>query len=299
MERRRLGKTGMEVSVLGFGASEIGYERASLTDVEKLLGSALDAGLNLIDTAACYADSEALIGRAVGHRRNQYFLMTKCGHAGAEFGLSDWAPSLIIRSVERSLKRLRTDYLDVVQLHSCDGNVLRDGRASGELQQVRERGLTRFIGYSGDSDDALWAVESGLFDTLQISISIADQEAIARVLPAAIQHDLGVIAKRPIANAAWLGGWLRTDQYARPYARRLRKLKYRFLKQPPQEAVATALRFTLTTPGVHTAIVGTKRPSRWAENAALVERGALPASEHQAIRERWRAIAAAHWTGRR
>ncbi len=66
IERRRLGKTGMEASVLGFGGSEIGYQRASLKSVERLLGGALDAGLNVIDTAECYEDSEELIGRAVG-----------------------------------------------------------------------------------------------------------------------------------------------------------------------------------------------------------------------------------------
>lgn len=299
MERRRLGKTGMEVSVLGFGASEIGYAHSSLFDVERLLGSALDAGLNLIDTAACYADSENLIGRAVGHRRSDYFLMTKCGHAGAEFNLPDWAPPLINRSVQRSLKRLRTDYLDVVQLHSCDGKILRDGRVIAELQRARDSGMTRFIGYSGDGDDALWAVKSDVFETLQISVNIADQEAIDRVLQAAIKHDVGVIAKRPIANAAWLGGRFTLDFYSRPYAKRLRKLSYNFLKQPPQEAVAIALRFTLSTPGVHTAIVGTKQPSRWEQNATLVARGPLPEDQYRAIRERWDSIAPAEWVGQR
>ena len=289
----------MEVSVLGFGASEIGYEDASLATVEQLLGSALDAGLNLIDTAACYADSEELIGRAVSHRRKDYFLLTKCGHAGSEFGLADWAPALIGKSIERSLKRLRTDHLDVVQLHTCEEATLRQGEVITELQRARERGLTRFIGYSGDSTTALAAVESGVFDTLQISVSVADQEAIERVLPAAIKRDLGVIAKRPIANAAWLGSWFATDSYSRPYARRLRKLGYPFLKRSATESVATALRFTLTTAGVNTAIVGTKRPSRWEHNAALAAQGALPAAEYAAIRERWGKVAPDDWVGQR
>jgi len=81
METRRLGRTGINVSVLGFGGSEIGAANASIATVERILGGALDAGLNLIDTAACYADSENLIGRAVSHRRRDFFLMTKCGHA--------------------------------------------------------------------------------------------------------------------------------------------------------------------------------------------------------------------------
>ena len=81
MERRTLGRTGLEVSALGFGGAEIGYEGASLADVERLLGSALDAGLNVIDTAECYVNSEELIGQAVSHRRDHFHLFTKCGHA--------------------------------------------------------------------------------------------------------------------------------------------------------------------------------------------------------------------------
>ena len=82
MERRRLGRTDIEASVLGFGGSEIGYESVPLATVQRLLGSALDAGLNVIDTAECYADGEALIGRAVGARRGEFHIFTKCGHAG-------------------------------------------------------------------------------------------------------------------------------------------------------------------------------------------------------------------------
>jgi aryl-alcohol dehydrogenase-like predicted oxidoreductase len=81
METRRLGRTGFAVSVLGFGASEIGQQNVALSTVEKLLNGALDAGLNVIDTAACYETSEELLGAAISHRRSDYFLFTKCGHA--------------------------------------------------------------------------------------------------------------------------------------------------------------------------------------------------------------------------
>src|SRR5918998_4266789 len=118
VERRVFGETGLEVSVLGFGGSEIGYERATPATVEKLLGSALDAGLNVIDTAECYLESEELIGRAVSHRRGDYYLFTKCGHAQG-FDLPDWDARLLAKSIDRSLQRLKTDYLDLIQLHSC------------------------------------------------------------------------------------------------------------------------------------------------------------------------------------
>src|SRR5215471_8276746 len=116
IEKRRLGRTGMYVSALGFGASKFGQKRTALKMAASILGSALDAGLNVIDTAACYGNCEELIGRAVGHRRKDFYILTKCGHASG-LPFKDWTPALVEASVERSLKRLRTDYLDIVQLH--------------------------------------------------------------------------------------------------------------------------------------------------------------------------------------
>src|SRR5213593_4679155 len=118
MEQRRLGKTDMVASVLGFGGSEIGYQRVSGRTVDRLLGSALDAGLNVIDTAECYEDSEVLIGRAIRSRRSECYLLTKCGHSrGGE--RADWRPAALLASIERSLRRLETDHVDLIQLHSC------------------------------------------------------------------------------------------------------------------------------------------------------------------------------------
>src|SRR6059058_4387338 len=265
MEQRRLGKTDMVASVLGFGGSEIGYQRVSGRTVERLLGSALDAGLNIIDTAECYDDSETLIGRAVVARRREFYLFTKCGHARG-WDRADWRPAPLLASVERSLKRLATDYLDLVQLHSCSLAELRRGDAIGALEQARERGLTRYIGYSGDGEAARYAVESGRFDTLQTSVSIADQEAIELSLPLARERAMGVIAKRPLANAAWRYARKPAESYHQTYWSRLRTLDYEFLKAGPDTAVGTALNFTLGVPGVHTAIVGTTKVERWQQN---------------------------------
>ena len=299
MERRLLGATGMEISVLGFGGAEIGFEQAALADVERLLGSALDAGLNVIDTAECYGtddtSSETLIGQAASHRRSEFFLFTKTGHA-AGIDAPDWSPDLIERGIERSLKRLKTDCLDLVQLHSCGKDALVQGDVISALQKVRDAGKTRFIGYSGENDAAEYAVECGAFDTLQTSVNIADQLGIERILPEAVEKNMGVIAKRPIANACWKYA---TEEecppYPRPYWQRLQKLAYDFLTA--EDVLGTALRFTLGAPGVATAIVGTKNPARWAQNAALLDAGPLPAPEYDAIRARWSAVADADWTG--
>ncbi len=108
MKKRHLGKTDMHVSVLGFGGAEIGYEDVPKKTVEKLLNHALDDGLNVIDTAECYERSEKLIGQAVGGRRKDYYLFTKCGHLEG-FEHEDWRPSSLLQSIERSLRRLQTD----------------------------------------------------------------------------------------------------------------------------------------------------------------------------------------------
>jgi aryl-alcohol dehydrogenase-like predicted oxidoreductase len=284
----------MDVSVLGFGGSEIGYERASGRTVERLLRSALDAGLNVIDTAECYEDSEALIGRALGGRRGEVHLFTKCGHAGG-WARANWRPSSLLSSIERSLQRLATDHVDLVQLHSCSLAQLRKGDVIAALERARERGWARYIGYSGDGEAARYAVECGRFDTLQTSVSIADQEALDLTLPLARDRDMGVIAKRPLANVAWRYTRKPAESYYQDYWMRLRMLDYDFLKG--DAAVATALRFTLAAPGVHTAIVGTAKPDRWQANAALLAAGPLPAADVERIRARWRQVAPPSWEG--
>jgi aryl-alcohol dehydrogenase-like predicted oxidoreductase len=294
VERRRLGRTDIDASVLGFGGSEIGYEGASARTVARLLGRAIDAGLNVIDTAECYVDSERLIGQALGPRRRDVAIFTKVGHADG-WGSPDWTEPSILRSIARSLERLRTDHVDLVQLHSCTLQDLKRGECIGALERARERGWTRYIGYSGDDDAARYAVECGRFDTLQTSVSIADQQAITLTLPLARERGLGVIAKRPLANVAWRYARRPAEAYHQTYWTRLRALDYAFVKR--DTAVATALRFTLAAPGVHTAIVGTTKPERWEQNAALLAAGALPAEEFERIRDRWHAIADASWVG--
>ena len=296
MEQRQFGRTDIVASVLGFGGSEIGYQGVSPRTVARLLGSALDAGLNVIDTAECYDDSEALIGKAIGARRREVALFTKCGHAGG-WSSADWRCAPLLASIERSLRRLATDYVDLIQLHSCSLGELRKGEAIEALERARERGFTRYIGYSGDGEAARYAVECGRFDTLQTSVSIADQDAVERTLPLARERNMGVIAKRPLANVAWSYAKKPAEPYYQTYWSRLRKLDYPFLKTSPDRAVGTALRFTLRVPGVHTAIVGTTKPERWQANAALLQAGALPAAEFERIRARWGEVAGASWDG--
>lgn len=299
MERRQFGKTDMQVSVLGFGTSEIGHEETEQSMVEQILNHALDNGLNVIDTAECYREAETLIGNAVSHRRGDYFLFTKCGHSfGVETGLPDWHPDLITASIEHSLERLNTDCIDLVQLHSCGKDVLAQGDVVERLQQARDAGKTRYIGYSGDGDNARFALEMGVFDSLQTSLNIADQQSISLLLPYCVDHQIGVIAKRPVANVAWRN-WPEppTNGYARPYFERLQKLAYPFVGPSLGESVGYALRFTLTQLGVCTAIVGTSNPQRWDANARVIEEGPLDGEEITEIFDRWREASESDWVG--
>lgn len=296
MEKRQYGKTDMHVSVLGFGGAEIGFEEATPETVARLLGDAIDAGLNVIDTAECYKNSEELIGNAVSGRRDEFYLFTKCGHPETS-SKADWRPQSLLQTIERSLKRLKTDRVDLVHLHSCPEAELRKGDVIAALQQAREKGYTRYIGYSGDAQAAKYAVECGAFDSLQTSVNVFDQESIELTLPTAKQRGMGVVAKRPIGNAVWRYPALPEVEYHQTYWKRAQKLKYDFAAGDPKHAAEIVLRFTLSVPGVCTAIVGTKNPARWRENSALLEAGPLPKEQFEAIRNHWRQVAEKDWVG--
>ncbi|MCC7388880.1 MAG: aldo/keto reductase [Phycisphaerales bacterium] len=302
LEKQRLGKTGLEVTVLGFGGAEVGYGRTEQAIVDELLNSALDQGLDAIDTAECYAISEDLIGNAVSHRRDDYFLFTKVGHWAPE-GVDGWSAEGVAASIDRSLRRLKTDHVDLVHLHSCALDVLEKGEVTEALEKAKEAGKTRFIGYSGDSLAARFAVETGRFDTLMTSISICDQEAIDLTLPLCREKDMGVIVKRGIANAVWRYDSEPEQGYHQEYYRRLKELDYDFTKGAAREdtgpdgAAGIAMRFVLGLPGVHTTVVGTTNPKRFAQNAELTKAGPLAAAQVEAIRARWKEVAKADWVG--
>ena len=284
MERRPFGRTGLSVSVLGFGGAPIGFLQTDRDRAATILSFLLDHGVNLIDTAASYQGSEELIGQAIGQRRDDYVLVSKCGQKVPGVEGQDWSVQLISETVDRSLKRLRTDRLDVMLLHSCSLDVLQRGEALGALAKARDAGKIRFAGYSGDNDAAAYAATLIDVAVIETSINIADQANIERVLPAARKNDVGVIAKRPIANAAWKSPERQPGMYksyAEPYTQRLRKMNL----SPADFGLAgdsdsawpeLALRFTLGFPEVHSAIIGTTNPDNARRNFDAAGRGPLP-----------------------
>ena len=145
MDKRQLGTTDLQVTRLGFGLSEIGAAELSDAHPGEVLNAALDAGINFLDTAACYGLSEELIGNSVSGRRDKFYLATKAGHVVDGYEGEAWTARTIQDSIDRSLKRLQTDYLDLAQLHSCSVDVLERGEAIGALQDAQREGKVRYI----------------------------------------------------------------------------------------------------------------------------------------------------------
>lgn len=297
MEKTPLGKTGLEVSRLGVGLAEIGNE-LSFEEAEQaasVLNAALDAGINFLDTAACYGISEELIGRTVSNRRDEFVLATKAGHVRGGYSGEPWSYATVRDSVDRSLKRLDTDYLDIVQLHSCGIDVLERGDCIRALQDAKAAGKVRHVSYSGDNESAHWAVDSGLFDTLQTSFNLTEQGArTSGLLEKAEARGMGVIIKRPIGGGTWARA-RRGEQtrrgYDSEYLQRAQEMASDGpLPDEPGDPILLALGFTLAQPEVDVAIVGTKDPSHMQSNIKQVEEG-LPIS-HAAVAElqkRWEA----------
>ena len=293
METTPFGRTGLKVSRIAFGAGPIGYLGASEAQAAKVLDLLLDRGVNLIDTAAAYLGSEELIGKALGAggRRDDVLLLSKCGRKVEGVQGEDWSARLVTETVDRSLRRLGTDHLDVMLLHSCGLEVLRRGEALGALIRAREAGKIRFAGYSGDNEAATFATGLPGVDVLMCSASICDQANLEGALPAAARAGTAVIAKRSVANAAWKPSEAQQGvyrDYVKPYADRFRAMALdpAALGFPGAAAwMEIALRFTLALPEVHALSVGTTSLANAEANLRLAEAGPLAPGAVQAIRQ--------------
>jgi aryl-alcohol dehydrogenase-like predicted oxidoreductase len=293
MIRTRFGKTNLQVSAVGFGAAEIGFLKTDRQRVAEVLNLLLEEGANVIDTAASYEISEEVIGQTIGHRRDEYVLISKCGQKTGGLSGADWSAELILQTVDRALSRLKTDFLDVMLLHSCDEPVLRKGEALGALVKAQKAGKVKFVGYSGDNQAAAYAVTISDVAVVETTINIADQANIDLVLPAARKHDVGILAKRPIANAAWKKSHEQPGfygNYAQPYVDRLAKMKIDpaslgFSGAGDLAWPEIALRFTLSQGNVNTAIIGSTNPQNVRRNIEFARKGPLPKVTIQVIRE--------------
>ena len=291
MDKRSYGSAGPAVSILGLGAGQVGAASLDEAGAARLLNTALDLGINLIDTARGYGLSEARIGRHIAHRRSEFVLSTKVGY-GIE-GHSDWTAPCVTAGVDEALRLLCTDHLDIVHLHSCELPTLQAGAVVDALQRAQQAGKIGVVAYSGENEALAWAVQCGRFGGIECSVNLFDQGSLTGPLALAAQRGLGVIAKRPLGNAPWRFAQRPSGDYCETYWDRMQQLAYDTAGLPWDEL---ALRFCAYQNGISTAIVGTASVEHLRHNVSMAQKGPLPADMSAALRARFAALGGA-WPG--
>lgn len=291
MQRRILGRTGLEVTQLGYGSMGLrgpktwGVRVVSDADADRMLNAVLDTGINFLDTSPDYGVSEERIGRFIGHRRHEYVLATKCG---CDYTQRDnhlelahhWELDVVRRNLETSLRRLRTDYIDILQFHGGDAETLQRTGLIDLHCQFREQQRIRFLGSSSSLPDLPGLIALGVYDTFQIPYSCLAPQHDDLIRQAA-STGAGIILRGGIAQ----GG--PDAEIQRPALNDVwTKARLEELLQPGMSRAELILRHTLSHPDCHTTIVGTCNPVHLQENLNAAARGPLPADLVQEITRR-------------
>ena len=290
LEKKTLGRTGMATTALGFGAMEIRGPRVwngpAVTEAEseRILNEVLDAGINFIDTSYDYGLSEERIGRFVSHRRHEFILATKCGCTLVDCGDHDetphvWTRENLLRNIDTSLRRLKTDYVDLLQLHGPTPLQTEEGRLVEALEEIRASGKARWVGISSYMPHIASYVGTGAFDTFQIPYSGLEREH-EDWIRAAADDGAGIIVRGGVGQGEPGAGRGHADRWEIWEQARLDDLR-----GEGESRTGFLLRFTLSHPRLSTTIVGTKNPAHLADNVRSAEKGALPADVYaEAIR---------------
>src|SRR3984957_6657488 len=307
---RTLGRTGADVTILSYGAMELrgrprGPEIAD-EDAGRLLNAVLDGGINLIDTSPDYGRSEELIGAHIGHRRDEFFLASKCGcliEIAADATPPyphDYSAANVRADVEQSLRRLRTDRLDLVQVHMSPSRATLEENGTVEMLQTLQReGKVRFIGMSGILPNLPDHIAMGVFDVFQIPYSGLQREH-EELITAAARGGAGTLIRGGAARGApaddkdWSRGPLGLaagEGQRRGEAGDLTDLL------DGMTNMEFTLRFTLSHPDLSSTIVGTSSLDHLNGNLAVAERGPLPADVYEEARRRLQADPAPYTRG--
>ncbi len=291
LTQKTLGRTGLQVTQLGYGSMGLrgprtwGIRVVDDEAAEVFLNHALDSGLNFIDTAPDYGVSEQRIGRYIGARRNEFTLATKCGcvYTQHEDHLEidhQWKKEVIERNLESSLKRLKTDHIDILQFHGGDAETLQREGLIDLLESFREQGLIRFIGVSSKLPNLPGLIDLGVFDTFQIPYSCLSPEHHELITQAG-ESGAGIIIRGGIAQ----GG--PDAEIERPALNDIwTKAKLDEVLPKEMSRAELILRYTLSHPHCHTTIVGTCNHEHLAENIASANAGPLPQSLQQEVARR-------------
>ena len=282
LPKKTLGRTGLEVTQLGYGAMELRGTREEITEdqADHVLNGVLDAGINFIDTAPDYGVSEERIGKYISQRRDGFFLATKCGCNVGPSGARQeprhiWTAERVRKNIDQSLQRLKTDHVDLLQMHNPTVEDVEKGGLVEVLQEIRQAGKTRFIGVSSMAPDLMPFARMGVFDTFQIPYSALERRHENMIREAA-ELGAGILIRGGVAKGHLAGEerWGKWDKAG------LEELsadmnRYEFV-----------LRFTLTHPACHTTIVGTADLDHLKANAATAQAGALSADTYEQAKER-------------
>ncbi|HEU0075943.1 MAG TPA: aldo/keto reductase [Dehalococcoidia bacterium] len=281
LPKRTLGKTGFEATILGFGAMELrgGGRGPAITDeqAETILNAVLDHGINFIDTSIDYGRSEELIGKYISHRRDEFFLASKCGCVvDGQQGEHIHTAENIRKGVENSLKRLNTDHLDLVQFHrSLTREEFEKDGALQEALKLRDDGKVRFVGVSGTLPNLVEQIDMGIFAAFQIPYSALQREH-EDVIQKAADTGHGTIIRGGVARGAPTD-WNRTN-YMVPGETMKDRWEVAKLDEllDGMSRMEFTLRFTLSHPGLTTTIVGTRNPDHLKDNIEAAMKGPLP-----------------------
>lgn len=307
MQYRTLGRTGLRVSDVGFGAMTIGGEIFGATDDQESLRAlhrALDLGMNFIDTADAYGrgHSEELLGQLLKTRRKEVVLATKGGNQfTVRQGLRNFDPDYITSALEASLQRLQIDTIDLYQLHNPSPEVMRQGDIFERLDRCKREGKIRFYGVSLEkTEDGLVAIETGKPDTLQVVYNILHQDPEEKLFPLAQKENIGILARVPLERGVLSGRFKKREEFVEKDWRRgvfpdegltqthaaVAKLGFLVKGDVPNLAQA-ALRFILSHPAVSTVIPGI-RTVRQVEDNIVVSGKVLPGADLARLRELYR-----------
>ncbi len=296
MEKRQLGKTGLMVTALGYGAMEVRGPRVwggrPVTDdqAKTILNAVLDAGVNFIDTSYDYGRSEEFIGKFISQRRGEFYLATKCGCTLVDRGDHDetphvWTRENLLHNIETSLKRMRTDYVDLWQIHNAPVEDVEKGNLIQVMEEVQKSGKARWIGISSTLPHISAYIQWGKFAAFQIPYS-ALERTHETIISDAAKSGAGTIIRGGVARGApdeaGLGNkdrWAIWDQ-----------AKLDELRGPGESRTAFLLRFTLSHPHMHTTIVGTLIPEHLKDNLAAANAGPLPADVYAEAKRRLDAV---------
>ncbi len=259
--------------------------------VGSLLNGVLDLGVTLIDTARGYGLSEARIGQHLAHRRPEFVLSTKFGY-GVD-GVPDWTPACITQGVERALRLMRTDVIDIGHLHSCPLEVLMRGEVTQALADCVQAGKLRVAAYSGENAELAHALADPRFASVQASLSLTDRANWAHLDDAAQLRGQGVLVKRALAGLAWSRTARPGDPCEGAYWDRWQAMALRDLGLPWPEI---ALRFSAHLPGVSSVLLGTKTLPNLAAAIQAFERGPLPSEVLLELDSAWTRAGGERWT---